>query len=88
VEKIGVTGELPKHILEAMQKDSPSTSPEYWAKSSCKHCCGRVEIGEHTLAPQKSGTMITHKLLCICARKNWKKWQDNWLEERLERVFI
>ncbi len=80
--KINLTGDYPKHILEEMEKDKPSANAADWAKPGCKHCHGRGVIGVQSLTTAKGGNTIKHELLCTCARKAWKKWQDAWMATR------
>jgi hypothetical protein len=67
--------------MEEMQKDKPSAESSYWAKESCKYCHGRGVIGGVTRSVG-NGNTIKQGQLCVCAQRNWKKWQEGWLEAR------
>lgn len=79
--KINISGDIPKHLMEEMQKDKPSNEASFWAKSGCKHCHGRGVTG--TISTRdKNANVFTSEALCICAHKSYKKWQEEWLEAR------
>jgi predicted nucleic acid-binding Zn-ribbon protein len=78
---IQITGDIPKHLMEEMQKDKPSNESSFWAKDNCKHCHGRGVIGT-TRSKDKDGNVFVSDNLCICAHRSYKKWQEKWLEDR------
>ena len=79
MDKVKVETQFPKHLLEAMEKAKPSSSPVYWAKKGCSDCYGRGIIGKQTIIV-KSNKACT-EAICHCVRKKYKKWQNKWLFE-------
>lgn len=79
--RVQIEGTIPKHLMEEMQKDKPSAESSYWAKPSCKFCHGRGVIGSVTTV-EGDNNLIKQGQLCVCAQRNWKKWQVGWLEAR------
>lgn len=73
--------DMDKALEEEMEKEKPSSDPAYWAKKSCKHCCGRGVIGTQTSKIEGNNTIVQN-LLCVCARKNFRKWKEEWLAAR------
>jgi len=73
--------EIPKELLEQMDKEQPSTDPKYWAKSSCKMCQGLGKLGKiRTVLPGGGNNIIEQEeSACYCARERHKKWQNKWL---------
>lgn len=68
--------------LEESEKAKPSSEPSFWAKRSCKDCYGRGIVGKNTLTlPGNNKT--TFDLLCVCSKKNFKKWRDAWIKNWL-----
>ena len=78
--KIQIPQDTPKHLLERLDQDKPSAEASYWAKPSCKHCHGRGEIGKVRAVIEGNNT-IEKDQLCACAKKNFKMWRENKLEE-------
>ncbi len=76
--------DLDKALEEEMEKEKPSSDPAYWAKKSCKHCCGRGVIGTQTSKIEGNNTIVQN-LLCVCARKNFRKWKEEWLAARKKK---
>lgn len=79
MSKLRVGTDLPPEVLEKMEADKPSKESSYWAKSGCKHCYGRGEVGVQNVVDGK-GNSYRNTLLCICARKSWDKWREEWVE--------
>lgn len=79
--KVKIENTLEKHLLEELEKAKPSSDPAYWAKPGCKDCGGRGVIGKQTVT-LKGKNVITNELLCMCGRKRWNKWKEEWLENR------
>jgi chromosome segregation ATPase len=79
--KIKISGAIPKHLMEEMQKDKPSDEASYWAKPGCKHCHGQGEVGTLT-TNVGNNNKVSSRLLCVCAARKWKAWQLDWLENR------
>lgn len=67
-----------------LELEMPSSDPAYWAKKSCKHCCGRGVIGTQTSKIEGNNTIVQN-LLCVCARKNFRKWKEEWLVARKKK---
>ena len=72
---------LDKDVEEEMEKEKPSNDPAYWAKKSCKHCCGRGVIGTQTTT-MKGNNTISQNMICVCCRKNYRKWREDWLAKK------
>jgi hypothetical protein len=51
---------------------TPSQSPSYWAKPSCRHCHGRGTIG--TLRTSTKVDAPASTVMCECAAKGYQKW--------------
>jgi hypothetical protein len=73
--------EIPKELLEQMDKEQPSTEPSYWAKPNCTTCLGRGKLGKiKTVLPGGGNNVIEQdESTCYCALRRFKKWQDEWL---------
>lgn len=76
--------DLDRALEAEMEKEKPSSDPAYWAKKSCKHCCGRGVIGTQTSKIEGNNTIVQN-LLCVCARKNFRKWKEEWLAARKKK---
>lgn len=79
--KVKIESTLEKHLLEELEKAKPSSDPAYWAKPGCKDCGGRGVIGKQTVT-LKGNNIITNDLLCMCGRKRWNRWKEEWLDNR------
>jgi hypothetical protein len=77
---VGENDSIPSHLLVELEKEKPSSDPKYWAKKGCKHCYGRGVIGRIE-SSFGNGNRTTGDCLCSCARKNWIRWRDEWLEK-------
>jgi len=71
--------EIPKELLEQMEKDKPSSDPSYWAKSSCTTCQGRGKLGKIKVVLPGNNVIEQEESLCHCARKHYQKWQEEWM---------
>lgn len=71
--------EIPKELAEQMEKDKPSSDPAHWAKSSCTTCHGRGKLGKIKMVLPGNNVIEQEETLCHCARKNYQKWQEEWL---------
>lgn len=78
--KVQISGDIPQHLMEELQKDKPSSDASYWAKPGCKHCHGRGEVGTVTRVVGDNNK-IKNSMLCVCVSRRWKQWQDDWLEK-------
>jgi len=65
---------------EEIEKAKPSDKPSYWAKPGCKDCCGTGIYGMKT-REVGDGNKLTTSQICSCASKNWKKWQEEFVEK-------
>lgn len=78
--KMEIAGSIPKHLMEEMQKDKPSSDAKFWAKPGCKHCQGSGMVG--TITRPAGENRITSPMLCNCASRRWQKWQEEWMDAR------
>ncbi|MCJ7759716.1 hypothetical protein MUP59_01040 [Candidatus Bathyarchaeota archaeon] len=78
--KINIQGNIPKHIMDEVEKLKPSSDPAYWAKKGCKDCLGRGVVGKQTLKTKGDNTII-NSLLCGCARKKYRAWVEKTADE-------
>jgi hypothetical protein len=85
--KIQIAGDIPKELMEELQKDKPSDEASYWAKPRCKHCHGTGTLGQVTTR-DKQNNMSVREELCVCASRGYKKWQREWLEARTPKKTV
>ena len=73
--------EIPKELIEQMEKERPSTEPKFWAKRGCTSCHGEGKLGKiKTVLPGGGNNVIEqNESICICALRRSRKWEDEWL---------
>lgn len=69
-------------ILES-EKAKPSSEPSFWAKSSCNQCYGRGVTG--TIRQKVDSNIVQHQQLCLCAKKRFVRWRDEWVAEYISK---
>ena len=56
----------------------------YWAKENCKFCYGRGIEGKITIPVDKGRNSFVMDAMCVCARRRYGRWRDNFVENWLK----